>query len=419
MNSSTPSSSNSPKWGSTMKLVVGLTFVAIIAALLVRFRNIVGPMLLALILAYVIHPLANQLSKSTRLSWRMSVNLIYLVMILALLGFFTATGVALVQQVNNLYIIVRDFINNDLLQLVVDLSTQKFYIFGVIYIDMEQILGQYDVRSIVNQALGMVQPALGQAGGLLSALASSTFSGLGWSFFILIVSYFTLADTGQVPDKLAGIEIPGYDQDIRQLGRRLGRIWNAFMRGQLTIIALTILSYLVLLSIFGVRNALALALLTGAARLVPYIGPLINWTTIGVVSFFQATNYFGLEQWQFVLLVLISGVILDQVFDNIISPRVYSSALNVHPAAVLVTAIIAANLLGFIGLLLAAPVLATLTLFAKYAVRKMLDQDPWPEDEKLEQSGTFTISKIQKWSARMQTYLRNKRDAPSQKITPK
>jgi predicted PurR-regulated permease PerM len=275
------------------------------------------------------------------------------------------------------------------------------------------------VESLVNQVLGIVQPALGQAGGLLSKLASSTLSSLGWGFFILLVSYFTLADAGRVPDMLARVEIPGYNADLRRLGRQLGRIWNAFMRGQLTIIALTIVSYFILLTVFGVRNALALALLTGAARLVPYIGPLINWITISVIAFFQSSNYFGLEQWQFVLMVLISGIILDQIFDNLISPRVYSSVLNVHPAAVLITAIIAANLLGFIGLLLAAPGLATLSLFAGYAIRKMLDLGPWPEDEKLEQSGIFTISTLRRWIARLQRYLNKKRTDSSQEITPK
>jgi predicted PurR-regulated permease PerM len=272
------------------------------------------------------------------------------------------------------------------------------------------------VEALINQALGIVQPALGQAGGLLRRVASSTLAGLGWGFFILLVSYFTLADAGQVPDMLAGVEIPGYNEDLRRLGRHLGRIWNAFMRGQLTIIALTILAYLALLTIFGVRNVLALALLTGAARLVPYIGPLINWTTIGVVAFFQPSNYFGLEQWQFVLLVLVCGIILDQIFDNLISPRVYSSTLNVHPAAVLITAIIAANLLGFIGLLLAAPVLATLSLFARYGGRKMLDLDPWPvPKDQTKFPGVATLERMIRW---VQGRISQKPSPPGEEIKP-
>lgn len=404
-------SSNSPRWGSTIKLVVGLTFVAIVAALVVRFRNILGPLLMAFILSYVLHPLANWMSKSTRLSWRASVNLIYLVMLLALVGFFTATGVALVQQATSLYTTVRDFVNNDLLDLVTNLSTQRFFLFGVIYVDMTQILGQTDVQSLVNQALSIIQPALGQAGGLLSSLASSTLSSLGWGFFILLVSYFTLADAGQVPDMLAGVELPGYNADLRRLGRQLGRIWNAFMRGQLVLYVLTVISSFTLLSILGVRNALVISLIAGGARFVPYVGPFITWAVTGVVAFFQTSNYFGLETWQYVLLVVVASVILDQVFDNIVTPKLYGSTLGVHPAAVLVAAIIAANLLGIIGLLLAAPVLATLSLFTGYAARKMLDLNPWPDPEPEDEVAFPGVSSVRRAIERMQARV-NKTSKP-------
>jgi predicted PurR-regulated permease PerM len=269
---------------------------------------------------------------------------------------------------------------------------------------MTQILGQYDIQSLVNQALGLIQPALGQAGGLLGSLASSTLSSLGWGFFILLVSYFTLADAGQVPDMLAGVEIPGHNDDLRRLGRQLGRIWNAFMRGQFVLYFVTVLSSFTLLTILGVRNALALALLAGGARFVPYVGPFITWTVTAVVAFFQASNYFGLESWQYVLLVLIVSIILDQIFDNIVTPRLYGSTLGVHPAAVLVAAIIAANLLGIIGLLLAAPVLATLSLFTRYAIRKMLDLDPWPEPEPVD---TFAFPGVPT-ALRIKTWIQNR-----------
>jgi hypothetical protein len=61
-----------------------------------------------------------------------------------------------------------------------------------------------------------------------------------------------------------------------------------------------------------------------------------------------------------------------------------SNALKVHPAAVLVAAIIAANLFGILGVVVAAPILATVTLFWQYTMRKMLDLDPWPEAEQFQ-----------------------------------
>jgi hypothetical protein len=58
-----------------------------------------------------------------------------------------------------------------------------------------------------------------------------------------------------------------------------------------------------------------------------------------------------------------------------------ADVLKVHPAGVLVMALVAANLLGILGVVIAAPFLATLQLFGQYILRKMLDQDPWPGGE--------------------------------------
>ena len=49
----------SPQWENTTKLVVGLTLVAITAGLLIRFKAILGPLLLAFVLAYIFHPVGS------------------------------------------------------------------------------------------------------------------------------------------------------------------------------------------------------------------------------------------------------------------------------------------------------------------------------------------------------------------------
>ena len=152
------------------------------------------------------------------------------------------------------------------------------------------------------------------------------------------------------------------------------------MRGQLILSLLVVLSYYFLLTILGTRLALAIAIMAGAARFVPYLGPLVTWTVTAIVAFLQTSNYFGLEPLQYAALVVGLCFLLDQIFDNLVSPRLLGQTLGVHPAGVLIAAIIATNLIGVIGLVLAAPVLATLGLLARYTGRKMFDLDPWPED---------------------------------------
>ena len=113
------------------------------------------------------------------------------------------------------------------------------------------------------------------------------------------------------------------------------------------------------------------------ARFVPYAGPVVAWTSYGLVSLFQGTTIFGLESFPYALLVVGLAWITDVILDNFVVPRLMGDALKVHPAAVMVAVIISASLFGIIGVLLAAPVLATTKLIGQYIFNKMFDFDPW------------------------------------------
>ena len=356
-------------------MVIGLTVIAIFAALVVQFRSIIGPLLLAFILTYLLYPVAALLSRVSRLSWRASVNLIYLLVVVIYLGSITLTGLTVVQQLQSLINFVRGAVTG-LPNLAQNLSTQV-YQFGPFRFS----LGQFDLETLSRQLISIVQPLIGRMGSLISGFAASAAVTLGWSFFVLLISYFILADAGRFPDQWVHVEIPGYDEDIRRLGHELRKIWNAYLRGQLLIILLVILFVTALMLILGVQFAVGIAILAGLARFVPYIGPLTTAVVTFLVAFFQGENYFGLVAYQYAILVVVSAFILDQIFDNLVSPRLLGQALGVHPAGVLIAAIIAANLIGIIGLVLAAPVLATLRLLGRYIARKMFDLDPWPEPE--------------------------------------
>lgn len=365
----------SPTWGTNMKLVVALTIIVIVGALLVKFQFIITPLLIALVLAYLLHPVASFLQRKARFSWNASAAVIFLVIILLLLGLLTLGGVGLVQQVQSLVTIVQNAITT-LPQLIEKISGQ-IYNFGPFKIDLRGL----ELKNLSSQLLGLVQPLLNSTGTLVSSLAGGAANFLGWALFVILVSYFVLAESGGLRSGMFAIDIPGYTQDIERLTRELGRIWNAFLRGQFIIFFLAIAVYSVVLSVLGVRYAISLAFLAGLARFVPYVGPAINWTILVLVSYFQVFKLFGLSPFYYMLLVLITALIIDQIFDNIISPRILSAALKVHPAAVLVAAIVAANLFGILGVVVAAPTLATAALLWKYIMRKLLDVDPWPEAE--------------------------------------
>jgi predicted PurR-regulated permease PerM len=368
-------SNSSPRWGSTTKLVIGLTIVAIIAGLIVYFRNIIGPLLLSLIMASLIQPLAAWISKRTHMSWRLVINLLYLVLLVFLIGLFTAAGVAIVQQAQSLIEFVRQFIND--LPSTIDRFTSNVYQIGPFQLH----LAQYDLQATARQALGIIEPLLGRAGGLLAVLASGAASLVWWGLFILLISYFLLTEAGRWSESLVHIEIPGYQTDTKHLLTELSRIWGAFFRGQLIYALLIFIAYSILLTVLGMQLSLAIALVAGMSAFIPYVGAAITWVVVVAVALLQNSNYFGLAPFYYALLVLGLCLALNQVFDNVVFPRIMGSRLGVHPAGVLIAAIIVTDLIGLVGLLLAAPMLATLALLSRYIGRKMFDLDPWAEEQ--------------------------------------
>jgi predicted PurR-regulated permease PerM len=389
----------SPSWGPTTKLVVALTIVAIVAGLFIRFRGIIAPLLMAFVLAYLLSPIAGFMQRTLRISWSLSVGVIYLLLLLAFIAILTLGGVGLVQQIESLVAVVRTRLS-ELPAFIGGLSGQV-YQFGPLQLDFRRL----DTGELSSQLLGIIQPLLGSTGTLVSALATGAAQSLGWALFILLISYFVLAESGGLRGQLVPVKLPGYAEDIRRLGQDLNRIWNAFLRGQIIMFLIAAVTYSVVFSILGVRFSLAIAFLAGLARFVPYVGTFISWATLAIVAYFQQANLFGLSPLSYAILCVGLALLIDQVFDNLVAPRIIAQALRVHPAAVLVAAIIAANLIGLMGVVVAAPILASLALFWRYMVHKMLDLDPWPHDESLA-SAPRRASHL---FARMRRWLRDRR----------
>jgi len=365
----------SPSWGTNTKLVVALTIVVIVGALLVEFQFVITPLLIALMMSYLFHPVASFLQHKARFSWGAAVGLIYFVILILILGALTAGGVGLVQQIQSLVAVVQKAVTN--LPQWIEEASSKVYEFGPFQFDLRA----FDLSAVSSQILGVVQPLLSQTGSLLSSLAGGAANFLGWTFFVVLVSYFVLAESGGLRGNIVPLDFPGYTLDFERLMRELGRIWNAFLRGQIILFLLAVIVYFIVLSLLGVHYAIGLAFVAGLARFVPYVGPAVNWAVLVLISYFQTYKLFGLSAFYYTLLVLVIALVIDQIFDYVVSPRVLSDSLKVHPAAVLVAAIVAANLFGLLGVVVAAPILATSALLWKYIMRKMLDLDPWPEQE--------------------------------------
>ena len=365
----------SPRWSATTKLLIGLVILGILTFLLYRFSNLIGPLLMIFIITYLLHPLTAMISRGLRISWKFAVTILFLLLAAILIGLVAWGGVGLVGQIQNLIGSIQGIVR-DLPRYITELSTQTFVI-GSYELDMKT----FDLTTVSQQLLTYINPLVGQTGTLMGTIAGGAAQIIGWTIFVLTVSYFVMIESSGLREDMLKVEIPGYTEDLRRLGSELSRIWNAFLRGQIIIFFLALIIYSILLPALSVRYAIGIAFMAALAKFLPYIGPAITWIVMALVTYFQTSRPFGLEALPYMLIVVITTSIIDWFMDNFITPRIMARTLKVHPGAVLVAAIVAASLLGLIGVVIAAPFLATILLLGRYVMRKMFDLDPWPETE--------------------------------------
>jgi predicted PurR-regulated permease PerM len=395
-----PVDPESPPWDRTLKIFVATSSVIILVALALRFQNLILQIAAAAIIAYVATPFIDLLARRTPLGRSTAILLTYVVVFVIITTIFIAFGTTVFNQVINLVYTVPDIVEGT----VEWLSTTEEISIGPYHLDVGAIWGSLDQELIEDQLLPSIGSIVRQTGGtLLQLLSSGVQIGTQVLFTIVISIYiaFEIPQLGNYVERAA--QRPGYSRDARMLTGDFGRIWRAYLRGQVILGLIIGFAVWIALTILGVQNAFGLGVISGLLEFLPIIGPLIGTAAAAIVAFLQPTNYLGLSPFTFALVVIGVMIIIQQIENNLLVPRIVGGALDLHPLIIIVGVFIGGTMAGLIGAILAAPLLATVKLLGTYAWRKMFDLQPFPEEEevKYREPGPTMLNRFGKWIARL------------------
>jgi predicted PurR-regulated permease PerM len=343
-----------------------------------RFQTLIGPVVMAGMIAYFLDPVIVWLERRTHLSRGAVIGLVYPVFALMVLGVLFAAGVSIVTQALSLIRVLQEIFwaTPEYLAYLSDQPIQ----FGPWTLDPHQL--NLDLLQVFQQAFTAIQPLMSQSAQLIGLAASTTMSWVGWAILIFVLSIYFAIDWprfyGLISD---AIYQPGYRRDVEHLLEEAGRIWNGYLRGRTALAVIVAITFTIILNLLGVRYAIVLGILAGILDFIPYFGPIVAVAISTAVAVFQGSNWLGINPIWFGLIVLLVGLLIQQIEGNWLIPRIVGNALGLHPLLVLVGAIMGGILGGVMGMILAAPVLATIKLLGSYGWRKMFDLDPFPEEE--------------------------------------
>lgn len=360
----------SPLWKQSTRLVVGVLLILLATLLLFQLRQFLVPFILALLLAYILHPFVIRLQQWTGMRRGFAVAIVYVVLVVVLVAATTGLGIAAANRVADFGEFLSS-ISTDLPDFVKGLLALEFGI-GPWVIN----LGEANLEPFVDGISSAITPLISQTGNILAGVAGATASFVGTSVLVLVIGFYLLLYLERFGWAVIGW-VPGpYKADASRIMADIGSIWQSFFRGQLLMGLAVGTMTAVIMSILGVRNSIGLGVLAGVLEFIPIFGPWITAIVSVLVALFQETNPWGLTPVSYALIVLAGGILIQQVENNFLYPRVIGQSLALNPLVVLLAALAAGSLFGIVGLLLAAPVVATGRLCLGYLYWKTVGVDP-------------------------------------------
>ncbi len=358
-----------PRWSTGTKRIVVVSILVLLALVTYRFRVVIPPLVIALLLAFILDPLVDFVTDRLHLSRGGATALVFLILIVVGLGVMAApvTAVPSIQRA------VRS-VQIDFIRIIADIGA---------FFERPVDIGGYslDLSSVYEELSALLSRFVGSVAQGTLDIAFSIASGAFWLFFILMAAFYMVKDADRIIDQLDDLAPPGYRDDFVRLRLQITEGWNAFLRGQLLLgLALAAITTAVCLAV-GLPYAVMLGLIAGVMEFVPNLGPIIAMIPAVLLALFQGSSFLPLGNFWFAVLVAGLYIVIQQIEGNLLLPRILGRSLNLHPLLVLIGIIVGGSLGGILGMLLAAPVLATLRILGRYVFCRLYDRDPFPAPE--------------------------------------
>lgn len=336
-----------------------------LSPLLLWSFNVLQPFLIALVVAYVFHPIVTFVQKKLRLGRITGIVVLLLTILLLLTGVLVWLIPVLYHQISSTISDLSDFLGKHLVwirkwaeetELTRHIEAKLIEVQQQFRLSLDDLLT--DLGAIRPLAQGGLTVAQGGLAAILSLLTSlrATAIFMVSTGFVVVIAFYYLADMDAFPHIIRKLLPVRHRERFWDILLQADHAVGGFLRGQL--IACVIVAVLTanLLIFIGMKQyAILIGSFAGLMHLIPYLGPVaggmpaILWVLLS--QHFQSWSQKGL----YILIILI-GFSVIETFDGLVTqPYVVGKRASLHPLMVMLALAVGAQF-GIGGMIIAVPV---------------------------------------------------------------
>jgi predicted PurR-regulated permease PerM len=316
-------------------------------ALMWLFGDVLLPFVLGGAIAYFLDPIADRLEHRglSRMSAvviiSIGVTLLAILAVLLVVPLFISQSIALVSAAPQL---IQDFTT---------FLTTRF---------PSLLDEQSALRSVLADLAALLQE---NGPAILQSAVASVSSLMNYAMIAVIApiaSIYLLYDWDNMISKVDALLPRDHAQTIRQLAGDIDQVISSFVRGMGTVCLIMGTYYAVALMIVGLQFGVVIGLIAGLVTFIPYVGALVGGALAIGLALFQ---FWG--DWLSIGAVVAIFIAGQAAEGNVITPKLVGESVGLHPVWLLIALSVFGAMFGFVGMLIAVPVAASLGVLVRFA----------------------------------------------------
>lgn len=340
-----------PWWRKKSNLRKAIIFILAVISIYGLFlvRDVIISFLLALTIFYLFNPVIDRLeNKGTKRTW--SIILVYLAILIIVLAAGLYGIPRMIKQLNSLLEEVPVYALN--VELISDNIQSRYSSIGL----------PNEIKDIVDSRIQWLEDKVLELVNRVIFSIIAVFEHI-FSFLLApVIAFYMLRDFGRFKEDIFTMAPRKWQNDLVILLGDINQVLNSYVRGYLLVSVIVALLTSFGMFIIGMDFPLVLGLFAGLTELIPYFGPFIGALPAVLLALLKS-------KW-LALKVVAVFLVVQQLEGNVFSPKILGDQVGLHPIAVIVALLVAGELFGLPGMLLAVPITAILKILISFILHK-------------------------------------------------
>ena len=382
-------------WDAPTRRIVAVGLVVMLIFLIYLARPVLPYLIVATLMAYVLAPLISFLNKKLRIPKVLAILFAYVLLVVSLLLLIAVLVPAVLDSFEGVTFDPVSVISDVHVWLIGTLEDYRVVQLFTVEADLSTIIDPVlDFLTGTNTEQFSISPeqiadVVTTAFGTGVDIAAIVFGTLASAIFSIALTFlyaiYMSTGTGGMREEIKNWIPPNDKEELAVLGRKVEGVWSAFLMGQLKLcFIIFLITWAVGLAI-GLPGAFALAVIAGLLEFIPNLGPFLAAIPAALVALLQGSSHLNVSNFTFMLIVILAYVLIQQLENNLIVPKVLGGAVELPALVVLTGVVVGLSVGGILGAFIAIPLIASGREIVRYAYLKVIQEDPFPDKPVVEE----------------------------------